>query len=190
MSILCQNCVNVYSFNKKNLDDYLSPKFFLFQNRQFVIHIPCIFVFNKIISNKFKRWTYIWLFSIHYNSYKTKNLSVLSLISFTFYAGSYKTVLVTRTRIELMIPPWEGGVLTAWPTGHNNIFIPQVTLFSQYYNKNYFVLICNEHWANMLFAHISFFFEILVNTFGLLFFSIYEIKFIFKFLFEDFEDPV
>ena len=27
------------------------------------------------------------------------------------------TYMVTRTRIELMIPPWEGGVLAAWPTG-------------------------------------------------------------------------
>ena len=26
-------------------------------------------------------------------------------------------VLVTRARIELALPPWEGGVLTAWPTG-------------------------------------------------------------------------
>ena len=26
--------------------------------------------------------------------------------------------LVTRGRIELPMPPWEGGVLTAWPTGH------------------------------------------------------------------------
>ena len=27
-------------------------------------------------------------------------------------------ILVTRTRIELVLPPWKGGVLTAWPTGH------------------------------------------------------------------------
>ena len=26
-------------------------------------------------------------------------------------------VLVTRRRIELLLPPWKGGVLTAWPTG-------------------------------------------------------------------------
>ena len=26
--------------------------------------------------------------------------------------------LVTRTGIEPMIPPWKGGVLTSWPTGH------------------------------------------------------------------------
>ena len=26
--------------------------------------------------------------------------------------------LVTRTRIELVLPPWKGGVLTAWPPGH------------------------------------------------------------------------
>ena len=25
--------------------------------------------------------------------------------------------LVTRTRLELVLPPWKGGVLTAWPTG-------------------------------------------------------------------------
>ena len=25
--------------------------------------------------------------------------------------------LVTRSRIELLLPPWKGGVLTAWPTG-------------------------------------------------------------------------
>ena len=25
--------------------------------------------------------------------------------------------LVTRTRIELVLPPWKGGVLAAWPTG-------------------------------------------------------------------------
>ena len=24
---------------------------------------------------------------------------------------------MTRTRIELVLPPWKGGVLTAWPTG-------------------------------------------------------------------------
>ena len=24
---------------------------------------------------------------------------------------------ITRTRIELMTPPWEGSVLTTWPTG-------------------------------------------------------------------------
>ena len=40
------------------------------------------------------------------------------------YTGSYKNALVTRTGIEPMIPPWEGGVLTAWPTGHKiNIII-------------------------------------------------------------------
>ena len=26
-------------------------------------------------------------------------------------------LLVTRTRIELVLPPWKGGVLAAWPTG-------------------------------------------------------------------------
>ena len=26
--------------------------------------------------------------------------------------------LVTRTRIELVLPPWKGGVLTSWPPGH------------------------------------------------------------------------
>ena len=25
--------------------------------------------------------------------------------------------MVTRSRIELLLPPWKGGVLTAWPTG-------------------------------------------------------------------------
>ena len=28
-----------------------------------------------------------------------------------------KRKMVTRTRLELVMPPWEGGVLTAWPTG-------------------------------------------------------------------------
>ena len=27
------------------------------------------------------------------------------------------SILVTRARIELAMPPWEGGVLTSWPTG-------------------------------------------------------------------------
>ena len=27
-------------------------------------------------------------------------------------------LLVTRTGLEPMLPPWKGGVLTAWPTGH------------------------------------------------------------------------
>ena len=26
-------------------------------------------------------------------------------------------MLVTRTGLEPMLPPWKGGVLTAWPTG-------------------------------------------------------------------------
>ena len=35
-------------------------------------------------------------------------------------ACSYEQAfLVTRARIELAIPPWKGGVLTSWPTGHN-----------------------------------------------------------------------
>ena len=29
-----------------------------------------------------------------------------------------KPPLVTRTRLELVLPPWKGGVLTTWPTGH------------------------------------------------------------------------
>ena len=28
------------------------------------------------------------------------------------------TILVTRGGIEPPLPPWKGGVLTAWPTGH------------------------------------------------------------------------
>ena len=31
--------------------------------------------------------------------------------------GLLQGFLVTRTRIELVIPPWKGGVLTSWPTG-------------------------------------------------------------------------
>ena len=31
--------------------------------------------------------------------------------------------LVTRTGIEPMLPPWKGGVLTAWPTGHNLVAV-------------------------------------------------------------------
>jgi hypothetical protein len=27
-------------------------------------------------------------------------------------------MLVTRAGIEPALPPWKGGVLTAWPTGH------------------------------------------------------------------------
>ena len=27
-------------------------------------------------------------------------------------------MVMTRTRFELMLPPWKGGVLTTWPTGH------------------------------------------------------------------------
>ena len=26
---------------------------------------------------------------------------------------------MTRTGFEPMLPPWKGGVLTTWPTGHN-----------------------------------------------------------------------
>ena len=32
----------------------------------------------------------------------------------------YIPVLITRTRIELVTPPWEGGVLTIWPAGKIN----------------------------------------------------------------------
>lgn len=42
-------------------------------------------------------------------------------------------ILVTPTGIEPMIPPWEGGVLAAWPRGHNQylLFIPQIVGFRQ-----------------------------------------------------------
>ena len=29
----------------------------------------------------------------------------------------FRLAMVTRSRIELLLPPWKGGVLTAWPTG-------------------------------------------------------------------------
>ena len=28
---------------------------------------------------------------------------------------------MTRTGLEPVLPPWKGGVLTAWPTGQDNI---------------------------------------------------------------------
>ena len=39
--------------------------------------------------------------------------------NFTLYplVKAQSTILVTRTRIELVMPAWEAGVLTAWPTG-------------------------------------------------------------------------
>ena len=33
------------------------------------------------------------------------------------YSTTPANCLVTRTRIELVLPPWKGGVLTAWPPG-------------------------------------------------------------------------
>ena len=36
---------------------------------------------------------------------------------YLFYFCFFGVFLVTRARIELALPPWEGGVLTAWPTG-------------------------------------------------------------------------
>ena len=29
---------------------------------------------------------------------------------------------MTRTGLEPVLPPWKGGVLTAWPTGHKFFF--------------------------------------------------------------------
>ena len=31
-------------------------------------------------------------------------------------------IMVTRTGFEPVLPPWKGGVLTTWPTGHDKIY--------------------------------------------------------------------
>ena len=36
---------------------------------------------------------------------------------FSINTDFYFLLLVTRTRLELVLSPWEGEVLTAWPTG-------------------------------------------------------------------------
>ena len=55
-----------------------------------------------------------------------RRLGVRSSISFgwqtnkkdsTAFAVLSFCPLVTRSRIELLLPPWKGGVLAAWPTG-------------------------------------------------------------------------
>ena len=34
---------------------------------------------------------------------------------------TYVDLRMTRTGLEPVLPPWKGGVLTAWPTGQDNI---------------------------------------------------------------------
>ena len=69
----------------------------------------------------------IWLvkFKIDYlNHEKAVNEIIYRLQSFfckKIKSPSKQTLLVTRARIELALPPWKGGVLTAWPTGRRSV---------------------------------------------------------------------
>ena len=53
------------------------------------------------------------IFNVNLNSYNKKQIRTLREMR----KSSDLFVLVTRGRIELPLPPWKGGVLTAWPTG-------------------------------------------------------------------------
>ena len=44
-------------------------------------------------------------------------LNLLRITKSLLVNESVTTLLMTRTWIEPVIPPWKGGVLTAWPTG-------------------------------------------------------------------------
>ena len=41
----------------------------------------------------------------------------------------FRDLLVTRTGLEPMLPPWKGGVLTAWPTGHYSTCFRSISSF-------------------------------------------------------------
>ena len=56
--------------------------------------------------------------------------------------------LVTPTRIELVLPPWKGDVLTAWPRGHKKV--PDKTLNSPSRARTYNPSVNSRvlyHWA-------------------------------------------
>ena len=55
-------------------------------------------------------------------------------------------LMVTRTRIELVLPAWEAGVLTAWPTGrmvHHRGLEPRT---------HWLRVSCSTNWANGAFT--------------------------------------
>ena len=62
------------------------------------------------------------IFDVYELNYCVRNGNRWNLIAInTDYVSRWSDQLndslVTRGRIELPMPPWEGGVLTAWPTG-------------------------------------------------------------------------
>ena len=50
--------------------------------------------------------------------FKTDNEEKTNFQPFGAGSDNAPMAVVTRTRFELVLPPWKGGVLTAWPTGH------------------------------------------------------------------------
>ena len=53
--------------------------------------------------------------------------------------------MVTPTGFEPVLPPWKGGVLTAWPRGHllclkqDKIYINIIFILMQVFFKNFFL---------------------------------------------------
>ena len=47
----------------------------------------------------------------------------LSQLSYAPIITTILNIMVTPRRIELLLPPWKGGVLTAWPRGHKSTII-------------------------------------------------------------------
>ena len=61
---------------------------------------------------------YLWKLSTKKGLRKSRKPSLLLTKSTLYLFGS--AFLVTRAGIEPALPPWKGGVLTAWPTGQMN----------------------------------------------------------------------
>ena len=96
---------------------------------------------------------------------------------------SLSVKMVTRTRIELMSPPWKGDVLTAWPTGliykelnnFNNYLVLLVSYPRLERGTTWLKVKCSTTWANSPYAlypqcsYILLFFFTFVNRFSYFF---------------------
>ena len=89
-----------------------------FMKGTLILNRMIMFVLCVVLEKKFLncsnwlcfKWRKNWLFR-YFCFYKKRSANKKFALLKNFD-------LVTRARIELALPPWKGGVLTTWPTGH------------------------------------------------------------------------
>ena len=60
-----------------------------------------------------------------------------------------------RRGIEPLFSPWEGDVLTAWPTNHNNRYYTETSVCCQHFFCNFLVFLYNSIKYIQLYKYIS-----------------------------------